>query len=62
MHRLLFSEDTSVVDKTGCIVACDGNSECISTPGRLEKYAWPQWESNYNLWNTSPMLLGCNVY
>jgi hypothetical protein len=23
-------------------------SECISTPGRVEKYAWPRWESN--LW------------
>ena len=21
-------------------------SECISTPGKLEKYAWPRWESN----------------
>jgi hypothetical protein len=21
-------------------------SDCISTPGRLEKYAWPRWESN----------------
>jgi hypothetical protein len=21
-------------------------SECISTPGRLEKYAWPRWDSN----------------
>ena len=21
-------------------------SECISTPGKLEKHAWPQWESN----------------
>ena len=19
---------------------------CISTPGRLEKYAWPRWDSN----------------
>ena len=21
-------------------------SECISTPDKLEKYAWPRWESN----------------
>jgi hypothetical protein len=21
-------------------------SVCISTPGKLEKYAWPRWESN----------------
>ena len=19
---------------------------CVSTPGKLEKYAWPRWESN----------------
>jgi hypothetical protein len=24
-------------------------SECISTPGKLEKYAWPRWESNLRL-------------
>jgi hypothetical protein len=30
-------------------------SECISTPGKLEKYAWPRWESNltYDLWNVA---------
>ena len=21
-------------------------SECISTPGKREKYAWPRWDSN----------------
>jgi hypothetical protein len=26
--------------------ACDVYSECISTPGELEKYARPRWESN----------------
>ena len=25
---------------------CDVTLECISTPGKLEKYAWPRWESN----------------
>jgi hypothetical protein len=32
-------------------------SECISTPGKLEKYAWPRWESDltplilFELWS-----------
>ena len=25
---------------------CNCYSECISTPGKLEKYAWPRWDSN----------------
>ena len=25
---------------------CDVTLECISTPGKCEKYAWPRWESN----------------
>ena len=25
---------------------CDVTLSVLSTPGRLEKYAWPRWESN----------------
>jgi hypothetical protein len=44
-------------------------SECISTPGRLEKYAWPRWESNlgplkyYNIggYNTGVMAVSQQI-
>ena len=30
-------------------------SECISTPGKLKKYAWHGGNRTYDLWNTSPI-------
>jgi hypothetical protein len=33
-------------------------SECKSTPGKLEKYAWPRWESNLQIeWRSLILLL-----
>ena len=35
---------------------CNCYSECISTPGKLEKYAWPRWDLNLRPLDASPML------
>ena len=35
---------------------CNCYSECISTPGKLEKHAWPRWDSNLRPLDASPML------
>ena len=35
-----------VVEDDFAAVVCNCYSECISTPGKLEKYAWPRWDSN----------------
>jgi hypothetical protein len=35
-------------------------SECISTPGKLEKYVWPRWESNLRLAQCSANNIVCS--
>ena len=36
-------------------------SECMFTPGKLEKYAWPRWQSNLRPLEYSPDLHNTNT-